>query len=135
MTLLSRFRTLHRGEPSVVGEYLGRRSLHRPLPPPQAEARSLSPRDSDNGSPSQCYVQMAQEGLSPSPSLYHLLGPEDVKPVGEHPIAAGGFSDIWEGVYDGRTVVMKSYRCYVSFDAAQIAMVCCNWCLACRVRR
>ena len=72
------------------------------------------------------YAQVAQ-GLMPSlPSTCHLLSPPDIKLVSEHPIAAGGFANIWEGTHGGRKVVLKSYRCYVSFDAAQVVAVRCN---------
>lgn len=75
-------------------------------------------------SPAQRYPQMAHD-LRSSMSLAtcRWLNPEDVGLVGERPIAAGGFANIYEATYDGRKVVLKSYRCYVSFDVAQIISV------------
>jgi len=66
---------------------------------------------------------MAQD-LRPSlQSACPWFGSEDVELIGNHPIAAGGFSDIWEGMYDGRKVVLKSYRCYMSFNVTQVIAV------------
>ncbi|KAF9789884.1 kinase-like domain-containing protein [Thelephora terrestris] len=53
------------------------------------------------------------------PPTCRFLGSEDVKPSGTHPVAAGGFADIWEAIYDGRKVALKSYRCYMRFNVAQ----------------
>lgn len=41
-------------------------------------------------------------------------------------MAAGGSANIYEATYDGRKVVLKSHRCYVSFDVAQVIAVRCN---------
>jgi hypothetical protein len=71
----------------------------------------------------QSYMLMAQELLPSLPPLCCSLGPEDVKLVGEYPVAAGGFADILEATHDGRRVSLKSYRCYKSFDVAQIIVV------------
>lgn len=59
-------------------------------------------------------------------SACHWLGPEDVKLVGEHPIAAGEFADIWEGIHEGHKVVLKSYRCSTSSETTQVAEACYN---------
>lgn len=69
---------------------------------------------------------MARGLLSSLPPPYRLLDPEDVKLVGEHPIAAGGFADIWEGTHDGRKVVLKSFRRHMSFGLAQVIAVRCD---------
>ena len=39
-------------------------------------------------------------------------------------MAAGGFADVWKAMYNGRTVVLKSYRRYMDFDVARVAVVC-----------
>ena len=46
--------------------------------------------------------------------------------IGDRPIAAGGFSDVWAAIHDDRKVVLKSHRCYVTFDVVQAALVRCN---------
>jgi hypothetical protein len=111
------------------------RSLHRPPLSSQLEAGgSLVPDpdnlpDADNLPLSQCCAQMVQELLLSLPFPYHSLGPEDLKLVGKHPMAAGGSANIWEGTHEGRKVVLKSYRCYrVSFDIAQVIAVHDNYC-------
>lgn len=38
--------------------------------------------------------------------------PGEVTVVGDTPIAADGFADIWQGTCDANSVVQKSYRCY-----------------------
>ena len=82
--------------------------------------------DPDCVFPSQHYAQMVQEHLSPLPSPYRWLDLEDVQLVRRHPIAAGGFADIYEATYDGRKVVLKAYRPYISFDVAQVIAVRCD---------
>ena len=74
---------------------------------------------------------MAQDRRSSLPYACHWLGPEDIEIVGERPMGAGGFADIWEGTHNGRKIVLKSYRCYISFDAAQVVAVRCNHLLCC----
>ena len=49
--------------------------------------------------------------------------PEEVTLIGERPIDAGGFADIYEATHGGCRVVLKSYRCYALFDVAQVAAV------------
>jgi len=120
MPLLSRFHVLRQGESP---ESPLPQPLHRlPIPPRFDVGHSPAP-DSNERSPSQCYAQMAQD-LRPSlQSACPWFSPEDVELIGNHPIAAGGFSDIWEGMYAGRKVVLKSYRCYMSFNVTQVIAV------------
>lgn len=54
------------------------------------------------------------------------LEPEDVKLVSDLPTAAGGSANIYEATHDGPKVVLKSHRCYISFDVAQTVAVHCN---------
>jgi hypothetical protein len=113
----------------ILGEGPAPRFLHSPSLSSQSETRGSPAPDLDDLPLSQRYAQMAQELLLSLPSP-HSLGPEDFKPVGQHPIAAGGFADIWEGTYEGRKVMLKSYRCYrMSFDVAQVIAVRYNRCL------
>jgi prephenate dehydrogenase len=77
---------------------------------------------------------MAQDLRSSLPSTCRWLGPEIVEIVGGHPMAAGRFADIWEGKHNGRKVVLKSYRCYTSFDVAQVVAVRFDYCL-CHAQR
>ena len=114
-------------EDLVIGEYPSphARSLHRPLPPPQlrVEVRTSPTPDLNDVAILQRYALMAQELISSVPSLCCSLGPEDVKLVDEYPVTAGEFADIWEATYGGRKVVLKSYRCYRSFDVTQVVAV------------
>lgn len=105
-------------------ESIVQEALRHQSPPPKLE---------DMGSPAddatllQHYAQIAR-GLRPSlPSTCRWLGPEDAKVICERPIAAGRFSNILEAIYDGRKVVLKTFRCYVSFDVAQVAAVRCSY--------
>ena len=75
---------------------------------------------------SQRRTKMAQGLGSLLPSTCRWLGPENVDLVGEHPIAAGEFTNIYEATHDSRKFILKSYRPYVSFDVAQVVTVCCN---------
>ena len=129
MPLLSQFCAPRWGESSIAEESLSLQSLHCPPPPSQFEVRSSPTPDSNGLSLPQHYARMAQD-LQPSlSSSCRWLSPKDVDLVGEHPIAAGGFANILEAKYGGRKVVLKSYRCYVSFDVAQVIAVRCNSCL------
>ena len=125
MPLFSRFLVPHRGQTPIVGEYPNSQSFRR-SPRPQLGATNLLAPNLDDICPLQRYVQMAQEHLSPLPSPYRWLGVGDVKLVCGRPIAAGGFADVYEATYDGRNVVLKSYRPYMLFDAAQVVAVCHN---------
>ena len=113
----------------AVGEHPTPQSLHRPSLPPQFEARGSPASDLENSPLSHRYAQMARELLSSLPPPCCLLGPEDFKLVGEQPIAAGRFANVWKGTYEGRKVVLKSYRCYELFDVVQVAAVRSNHCL------
>ena len=105
--------------------------LHCLSPPPQLEAGSSLTSGLDDATLTKQYAAMAQELLSFLPFPCRLLGPEDIKLVGKYPIAAGRFADLWEGTYNGTKTVLKSYRCYVSFDAARVIAVRYNRCFRC----
>jgi len=126
MPLLSRVRTLLRGESSVVDEYPSSRPPHRLPETPRLKVGS-SPTTSLSGvSPSQRYAQMAQDLRSSMSFTCRWLDPGDIKLVGEHPIGAGGFANIWGVTHNGCKAVLKSYRCYVSSDVAQVVAVRSN---------
>lgn len=66
---------------------------------------------------------MAQHLRSSLPPTCRWLDLDDINLVGELPIAAGGFGDIYGATHGGRKVLLKSLRCYVSVDIAQAAAV------------
>jgi len=134
MSLLSRFRTLIRGESSVVDEHSSSQPLHR-LPETSRLKVGNSRTPALSGvPPPQRYAQMAQDLRSSMSFTCRWVDPEDIKLVGEHPVGAGGFANIWEVTHNGRKAVLKSYRCYVSSDVTQVVAVRSNHTL-CRVAR
>jgi hypothetical protein len=74
---------------------------------------------------------MARELLLSLPFPCNFLPSEEVRLVGEHPMAAGGVANLWVGMYKGRKVGLKEYRCYVSFDIDQVVAVGCSRCFRC----
>jgi len=126
MPLLPRFRTLLRGEETSVTD-------EHPLLQPLGDHPPGIPRLKVGGSHntpalsgislSKHYAQVAQNLRSSMSSTCRWLDPEDIELVGEHPIGAGGSANIWEVIYNGRKVVLKSYRCYVSSNVAQLVAV------------
>ena len=95
-----------------------------PSPPSnRLEVRSLSLPDLDSAYISQHYMQMAQNILTSLLLPCPILSPHNVKLAEEHPIAAGGFANIWKATYAGGEVVLKSYRCYKSFNVTQVITV------------
>ena len=99
---------------------------HRLLIPPRLGVVNSPTPDMDVISLSQHHAQIARVLRSFMPSTCRFLSSGDVKLVSVHPVAAGGFADIWEATHDGRKVALKSYRCYMIFDVAQIVEVRCN---------
>ena len=126
MQQFSRFLVPRRGKSSTTGEDSATRPIRRPLPPPQLGVRGSPTTDSNDISLSGRHGQMAQNLRSSLPSTCRWLDPEDVDLIGEHPAGAGGSADIHEAIHGGRRVVVKSYRCCMSFDAIQIVAVRCN---------
>ncbi|KAF9651178.1 kinase-like protein [Thelephora ganbajun] len=121
MPLLSRVCALYRGEPSVIEERPSPGLSHHLSSPSQLEVGALPTPDLDGVTLPQHYARIAQDSLRSSTFAYRLVGPEDVKLIGGKPMTAGGSADIWEATYDGRKVVLKSYRCYITFDVTQVA--------------
>lgn len=87
------------------------------------EIRSSSTPDLNGMSLSQRYALMAQDLRSSLPSTCPWLGSEDVDLISERPISAGGFANLYEATHNDRKVALKSYRCYTSFDIAQVIAV------------
>ena len=73
--------------------------------------------------PSSRYVESAQDLLPSLTSFCLRPSPEGINVVGNYPISAGGFADIWKGTLDGRRVALKSYRCYMSSDVDEVITV------------
>ena len=127
MPLPSWLRILTLGDSSVIKKLPTMpHSLHHLPGSPQLQVARLSTPGLDAITLSQHCSQIAHVLQPFMPHTCRWLSPEDVKLIGDHPIAAGGFADIWEAVHDGRKVVLKSRRCYVLFDIAQAARVRCN---------
>ena len=133
--LVSYLRTIRRSQDDeeerehlVAAEDCTPQFLHNPLPPPLAQSMargSLGP-DLDDTRLSQHYARVAQGILlSLSPSC-RRLGLGDINLVSTCPVGGGGFADIYEATHDGRKVVLKSYRCYVSFNIEHVVTVCRN---------
>lgn len=126
MTPLSQLRTLRRGNSSIAGKNSS------PQPPYRSSVASppgigSSPTPAPDMSHSQRYVRIAQGLRLSLPSACRWLTPEDVDLVGGHPIAAGGDANIWEGMHDGRKVMLKSYCCCVSADVTHVVEVRRNY--------
>ena len=135
MPSFSRVRTLLRGESSVADEHPLSQPLDRTPETPRLKVGSSHTPSLSGVSPSQHYAQMAQNLRSSMPFPCRWLDPEDIKLVGEHPIGAGGFANIWKATRNGRKAVLKSYRCSISSDIAEVVAVRSNHTLclvACR---
>ena len=74
------------------------------------------------------YLVDAVHSLGPFlPIECELLGQEDLKIVGPHPIDAGGFADVWIGERcDGTKVAIKSHRHYSSSSCLSVCLVSVN---------
>ena len=130
MALLSRLRAIRRGEHSAAREQSSPQLPHS-LPVLSRLGAGNSPTPDLDGvsSPSRRFTQLAQDLRISLPSTCHWLEPADVDLIGERPMAAGEFSNIWEGTHDGRKVVLKSH-CYATLsDVTQVIEVCWNHCL------
>lgn len=89
-------------------------STIRPILPPEAI---------QNGSQTYCRLAQHLHKLSP-PDLCRLPS-GDVRITDTAPFASGGFSEVWRGLFQGRQVAVKSFRCYSSseFNPAEVAIV------------
>ena len=59
------------------------------------------------------------------PSSYNVSG--DLTRVDSDPIASGGFSDVWEGIHDGKTVCIKRLRITQQTRRAAEKVCTCCW--------
>ena len=123
MPLLPRVHTPLRGESSIADEHPSSQPLDRLPETPRLKVGSSRTPALSGASPSERYAQMAQDLRPSMPSTCHWVEPEDIKLVGEHPIGAGGFANIWEVTHNGRKAVLKSYRLYISSDVTQVVAV------------
>lgn len=123
MPLLSRLRTLSQRDSSTVMELSSPQLFHRLLTPPLLEVAGLPAPGLDVISLSQHHAQIARVLQPLTSSACPWLSTEDLKLIGVHPIAAGGFADILEATYDGRKVVLKSYRCHMMTEVAHVVRV------------
>lgn len=57
------------------------------------------------------------------PPTCTFLEPDDVAVVGDVPIGAGSFADIWEGTANGRRILLKSYRRHEYCDIERLFRV------------
>ena len=108
-------------------------SPSHPFPLPYLEDGGPLALGLDDAPHRQPNAWMAQEPQSPLQPTYNWLDPADMRITSERPVAAGGFADVWEGVFNGHKVIVKSYRCYISFDRAQVISVWyyCTWWTSC----
>ena len=59
------------------------------------------------------------------PSSYNVSG--DLTTVGDHPVANGGFADVWEGTHGGKKVCIKCPRVSVKdFQAVTEVRIRCK---------
>jgi len=63
-------------------------------------------------------------GILPNP---YIIPGSKIQKLGNSPVASGGFSDVWPGVYgeDESTVAIKVVRYYESDDIQKIKRVSC----------
>ena len=108
----------------LVGEeFLYPETIRRQSLPTQLEIAGSPIPNADVAALLQRCVQMARD-LRPSlPSPCRWVDPDDLKFVSKRPIAAGSFANILEAMHHNSKVMLKSYRCYVSSDVAQIVAV------------
>ena len=60
-----------------------------------------------------------QTGLLPTSHIIH----EEIIRTTEHPVASGGFGDVWEGIYNDKRVAMKALRVYKKEDVQEVKKV------------
>ncbi|KAK1227386.1 Rho guanine nucleotide exchange factor [Marasmius sp. AFHP31] len=64
-------------------------------------------------------------GLSKRSGLYpRCLTLENVDKLGEHPVAGGGFGDVWKGRVADQSVCLKVVRVFTESDVGQLVKVC-----------
>ncbi|KAF9651283.1 kinase-like protein [Thelephora ganbajun] len=53
----------------------------------------------------------------------YFISRERISTVGEHPVASGGFGDVWKGIYEGRHVAIKALRVYKRDDMRKVKRI------------
>ena len=53
----------------------------------------------------------------------YVIPKEQISEMGEHPVASGGFGDVWKGAYSGRDVAIKALRVYKRDDVHKVERV------------
>ena len=129
MNFLSRLCASNLEGSSAIEELDSQQRFSRLPTPVQLEVAGWPDLDLDTIPLSQHHTQIAQVLRSFTPSTCRWLSLEDIRLIGSRPIAAGGFTDIFEAVYDGGRVILKSYRRYVTSDIAGVAKVLHEHCL------
>lgn len=112
-------------EALAVGELPVLPLFHNPSSSNEPEAMRLSISDHKViVAPHKHYASAAQELLQSLLPSYPVLNPRDIIRTGEHPIAAGGYADVWKATHNGHNVALKLYRCYMqSFDVTRVVAV------------
>jgi len=63
--------------------------------------------------------------LSKKSGLYpNCLVLDNVTKIGEHPVAAGGFGEIWRGLIGGQMACLKVVKVYSNSDVQKLLRVC-----------
>ncbi|KAF9793040.1 kinase-like domain-containing protein [Thelephora terrestris] len=94
------------------------------IPPPPRYTTASTARPEVTQHNAQSYHELAQRLQRLSPPESNWYGPGSVQIVDAAPFASGGFSDVWKGTFQNRTVAVKSLRCYSSpeFDPAEVGI-------------
>ena len=53
----------------------------------------------------------------------YAIPKERISVIGKHPVASGGFGDVWKGTYDERSVAIKALRIYKNDDMRKVRRV------------
>ena len=72
---------------------------------------------------SQSYFDSAQKLRRSFPQRCSWLESGDLHFLEERAMGGGRYADAWRGRLDGRNVVIKAHRCYISFDHDWVRMV------------
>jgi len=77
----------------------------------------------DKNLPYERYSETVRQLRPLFPSTCTLLKPGEVKVIGDTPIGAEGFADIWDGTLNGHRVIQVAYRCYETGEVEHIFRV------------
>ncbi|KAG6915879.1 hypothetical protein DXG01_009456 [Tephrocybe rancida] len=86
---------------------------HIKYPPPPSPDQEMSLRRQDLDSKFRNSLVVATQRLATKSGLYPARYElKDVSQIGDYPVAAGGFSDIYKGDFQGQVVCIKTMRLY-----------------------